>query len=557
MLPTLTFALGALSGIVCPQFTTRVSLDDDGIAGAGASVNPALSGTGRFVAFQSNAPLDANSSGYTDIYVRDRQNSSIALLSFAFSGGPANSFSTDPSISYDGRFVAFHSNASNLVSGDLNAVGDVFLADRDPDGNGVFDEGNGNLIRLSESASGGEGNAPSSLPILSGNGHCVTFISLANNLVAGDLNGVPDQFIYDLPSGNLTLGSLASDGSQGNLPSGPGALSHDGRFLSFTTQAANFDLSDSNGLSDIYLRDRDPDGNGTFDEGNETTVWVSASDRGYPANSACTNSDISADGSLIVFQSAATNLIVGGTAGYSNIYIRHIPSYRINMISVNGLAQDGNESSTNPEISSDGLAVVFQSQASNLVPGDTNAWDDAFLADLSALTMERVSLNVLGKQVSLYSQLPTIGATRAEIAFQSPDGTFVPYDSNGDFDIFVRGNGAWSPQLVAETIQRGTMAHAMTRNGIDGESVWLLFSMTGLGAGPCPPSLGGTLCLDLLGPVRIAGSAVADIYGAATFNFFVPPGAPLVDVFAQAVIQRGSGNVDSVKSNPISRTILP
>lgn len=557
MVHPLILFIGLWSSAALPQHTSRVSLDSDGMGGDGASVNPALSEDGRHIAFQSNAPLDPNSSGHTDIYVRDRIANTTTLLSLSYLGGPANAFSSDATLSDDGRFVAFQSNASNLVAGDMNGFGDVFLADRDPDGNGIFDEGNGTLTRMSVNGSGTEGNAPSSLPVLSGDGRYVTFTSIANNLVAGDANGMPDQFVYDRVAGTLTLLSLTTAGAQGNLPSGPGVLSGDGRYLCFSSQATNFDTNDTNGLPDLYLHDRDPDGNGTFDEGNGTTTWASYTFTGSPANAACSNVDISANGNAIVFQSAATNLTAGNGSGITQVFYRDLSSGAVFLVSRNAMNQGGNDASTYPEISLDGHAVVFQSRATNLVSGDTNLWDDAFLADLAALSVERISLTATGGQIPLYSHRPTIGRSRNEIAYQSPDGTIVPHDTNNDLDIFVYGQGRWSPQLLVDQLQRGVAAQAVTCNGVPGETVYFLYTFTGLGTGPCPPALGGNLCLDLLNPIIIAGSATTAVDGSTTFGFVIPNNAPLAPVYIQGVIQRGAGNHDSVKSNPVSRVILP
>lgn len=556
MVHPLILFLGLWSSAVSPQYTSRVSLDDDGMGGAGASVNPALSEDGRHIAFQSNAPLDMNASGFTDIYVRDRIDNTTTLLSLSYLGGPANSVSTDATLSDDGRFVAFQSNASNLVAGDLNGFGDVFLVDRDPDQNGIFDEGNNSLTRLSENGLGVEGNAPSSLPVLSGDGRYVTFTSIANNLVANDLNVVPDQFVYDRLAGTLTLVSLTNAGAQGNLPSGPGVLSGDGRYLCFTSQSTNFDPADTNGLPDLYLRDRDPDGNGVFDEGNGTTTWVSYTSAGLPANASSSNVDINSAGTAIVFQSSATNMTPGNGAGVSQIFYRDLTTGNIALISRNSSNHVGNDASTYPEISLDGRAVVFQSRATNLVGGDTNLWDDAFLVDLAALTIERISVTVTGGQVPLYSHRPSIGGSRSEVVYQSPDDTIVPHDTNGDLDIFVYGEGRWSPQLVLDPLQRGMVSQAITCNGVPGELVWFLYTFTGTGTGPCPPALGG-LCLDLLNPIVVAGSTVTAADSTATYNFTIPNNAPLVPVYAQAVIQRGPGNSESVKSNAVTETIQP
>jgi len=132
----------------------------------------------------------------------------------------------------------------------------------------------------------------------------------------------------------------------------------------------------------------------------------------------------------------------------------------------------------------------------------------------------------------------------------------VPHDTNGNLDIFVYGEGLWSPQLILYPLQRGSASRAMICNGVAGETVWFLYTYTGVGTGPCPPVLGG-LCLDLLNPIVTAASAVTAADNTADFTFFVPLTAPLVPVYGQAVIQRGSGNSASVKSNTVTETIQP
>jgi WD40 repeat protein len=556
MVPSLFLLVGLASGLVPTQTTDRVSIDSDGLEAIGASVSPAISGDGQFVAFQSNAPLAANASGFTDIYIRDRIRNYTVLISKPMLG-PANSFSTAATLSSDGRFIAFQSAATNLVAGDTNGFDDVFFLDRDPDGNGVFDEGNSILQRISVDSLGLEGNAPSNLPDISADGRYVAFFSLANNLVVGDANSVGDVFVWDRNADQLTLLSLSSLGAQGDAPSGPASLSSTGRFLAFSSHATNFDPTDTNGLQDIYRRDRDPDGNGIFDEGNGITVRISIGSSGNEPDSACSMADIAGDGSRVVFQSAASNLAAGGTTpGRDHIYLRTTPVGTTSLVSQNLNGNEPNGLSANPRISLNGDSVVFQSRASDLILGDTNGWDDVFLAHLSGGWINRVSVDGPGNQVTIFSKQPAIGESSAEIAFQSPDDGLVPHDLNGTIDIFVRSENSWSPQLLVDPIFRGQVATTFVYNADPFEKVWILYSTSGLGPGSCFAQLGG-LCLDILDPITLSGSAIADAYGSAMFQSFVPISVPLIPVYLQAVIQRGPGKIDSVKSNPVSRTILP
>jgi Tol biopolymer transport system component len=148
-----------------------------------------------------------------------------------------------PSISADGRYVAFHSTATNLVSGDTNALPDIFVRDRQT----------GTTYLLSRDSAGGEGSAE---PAISGDGRYVTFNSDATNLVSGDTNGAYDIFVRDRQTGTTTLVSRSSAGVVGDEGSAEPAISGDGRYVAFFSSATNLVSGDTNGVSDIFVRDR-------------------------------------------------------------------------------------------------------------------------------------------------------------------------------------------------------------------------------------------------------------------------------------------------------------
>lgn len=556
MTSSLIFILLCSPTVDGQQFVTqRTSLDSAGHEAIGASLNPSISDDGRHLAFQSTAALAPLASGFTDVYVRDRIDGGTTLISVGTGSVSANSFSSDASISGSGRFVAFSSSASNLVVGDTNGFDDIFLVDRDPDLNGIFDEGNATTQRVSVTTLGDEANAPCTSPAISSDGSWVCFASLATNLVASDTNAAGDVFVWSRSDGSIRTVSLNSAGAQGNGSSGIAALSSDGRFVAFESLASNLVAGDSNAARDIFLRDRDPDINGILDEANATTTRVSVSNTGAQANADCNTPDLSGDGQVIVFQSAADNLTAGATNGQAQIFARMLATSRTELLSRAPGGQPGDNASAFPAISGSGSVVAFESRATNLVAGDTNGWDDIFRVDLVGLALIRASLSVPGAQSALYSQRPALNGDGTEIAFQSPADDLVALDTNGSFDVFVRSAGSWSPQLLVDPLIRGQTATAKVCNTTPGEMVHLAYSLAGIGSGPCPPPLGG-LCLDILSP-RVLGSAFADSLGSAGFSANLPASTPLIPVYVQAVIARGVGGTLSVKSNVVTEVVQP
>ena len=149
-------------------------------------------------------------------------------------------------ISGDGRFVAFVSAATNLVTGDNNNAADIFVRDRQA----------GTTTRVSVTSTGGQANGASSDPAISADGRYVAFVSRATNLVAGDTNGVRDVFVHDRQTGATTRISVNSSENQGNAESLAPSLSADGRYVAFASSASNLVTGDTNSTSDVFVRDR-------------------------------------------------------------------------------------------------------------------------------------------------------------------------------------------------------------------------------------------------------------------------------------------------------------
>ena len=229
--------------------TTRISVAPDGTEGNNYSgyYGLALSDNGLFAAFGSDAsnlvPGDTN--GKTDIFRRNNQTGEVVLISVGYDGSPANNSTSNPSISADGRWVAFASRATNLVENDTNGKSDVFVRDM------LY----GVTTRISVSPTGMQVDKDSTSHAISADGRWVAFLSGATNLVPGDTNGMADIFLRDMNSGATTLITLSSTGVQTNSMSNAPAISADGRYVAFASLATNLSEADKNTHWDIFLRD--------------------------------------------------------------------------------------------------------------------------------------------------------------------------------------------------------------------------------------------------------------------------------------------------------------
>ncbi|NIQ99396.1 MAG: calcium-binding protein, partial [Gemmatimonadales bacterium] len=216
-----------------------------------------------------------------DVFVRDRLAGTTERVSVSSAGAQADYCSEDPAISADGRYVAFSSEATNLVAGDTNEAEDIFVHDRDTDA----------TERVSLTNAGGEASHGSRFPAISANGRHVVFVSCATNLVAGDTNAKPDVFMRDRTLSTTERVSVSSAGAQGNMCSSLGGVSADGRYVAFDSVATNLVLGDTNGWWDVFVRDLVSD----------TTERVSLSSGGAQGDNTSTDPVISSDGRFVAF----------------------------------------------------------------------------------------------------------------------------------------------------------------------------------------------------------------------------------------------------------------
>src|SRR4051794_6946076 len=251
MPPTLLLSAALLfvsPGAAATALTTQASVSSAEAEGNGDSFShPDISSSGRYAVFESEASnlVGNDLGGHEDIFVRDRAGGTTRRVSLNSRGKPGNDNSMYPSISASGRYIAFLSDATNLVKGDTNGATDVFVRDRKT----------GKTIRVSLSSRGKQANGPTGYtPSISGDGSRVAFYSEATNLVAHDSNGVGDIFVRDLRTKTTGRASVKTNGGQANGASSEPDISANGAVVAFTSEARNLVPSDTNGATDIFVR---------------------------------------------------------------------------------------------------------------------------------------------------------------------------------------------------------------------------------------------------------------------------------------------------------------
>ncbi len=414
------------------QVTQRVSLDSAGAQGNDHSfmaqaIASGVSADGRYVVFWSVAtnlvPGDTN--GAWDIFITDRQNGTTERMSVDSNGIQGNHNSLNPSISADGRYVAFESHASNLVPDDTNSDWDVF----------VHDTITGQTTRISVDSNGNQANGDSYAPSLSSDGRYVTFFSSAPDLVAGDTNGALDVFVRDRQNGTTERVSVDSSGAQGDGDSNYASISGDGRYVAFESWATNLVPADTDGTLDVFVRDRQ----------NGTTERVSVDSSGAQGDGGSNRTSISGDGRYVAFESSATNLVPADTNGALDVFVRDRQNATTERMSVDSSGAQGDGDSHHASISGDGRHVAFESWATNLVPADTDGTLDVFVRDRQNATTERMSVDSGGTQGNGgESDSASISTDGRFVAFHSFAHNLVPGDTNTFFDVFVHDRNATS-----------------------------------------------------------------------------------------------------------------
>jgi archaellum component FlaF (FlaF/FlaG flagellin family) len=296
----------------------------------------------------------------------------------------------------------------------------------------VHDRQTGQTSRISVASDGTQGNGYSAIPAISADGRYVAFSSNADNLVSGDTNGVRDVFVHDRQTGQTSRVSVASDGTQvNNHADSPVAISADGRYVTFESRADNLVPDDTNGFQDVFVHDRQ----------TGQTSRVSVASDGTQGNGLSSGASISSDGSYVAFFSNATNLVPGDTNNDADVFVHDRQTGQTSRVSVTSSGIQGNSGSYWPFISADGRYVAFDSAANNLVPGDTNNIQDMFVHDRQTGQISRVSVASDGTQANDRSYAPSVSADGRYVAFVAEASNLVPGDTNGFPDVFVHDRG--------------------------------------------------------------------------------------------------------------------
>ena len=295
----------------------------------------------------------------------------------------------------------------------------------------LLDAATGERRLVSVPNAGGAADGPSSDGAPSANGTRVAFTSAAGNLVAGDTNGVTDVFVRDR-TGATAMASVTPDGRPGNRPSSNADLSANGRFLVFESEASDLVIGDSNGQRDVFLRDLEAG----------ITIRASVDDLGRQATGPSSNPAISADGLVVAFESSARNLVADDTNRTADIFVRDLRADLTERVSIDSDGGQQDRSVTKPfrmvpDLDAHGWRVVFDSEATNLAPGDVNARADVFLHDRRTRRTRIVSANSANVQGNNDSVSPAITPSGRYLTFQSYASNLAPRDSTGP-DIFVR-----------------------------------------------------------------------------------------------------------------------
>ncbi len=451
----------------------------------------AISADGNFIALNTSAnlaPGQTDPQGVDDVYLYDRQAGTFTLVSHASAAASAsgNGFSSWASLSGDGRYVAYLSNASNLVAGQtVQRNGQIFLYDRTT---------GTNVLASHASASStvpSNGSGPDR-PVLSEDGRYVAFLSAATDLVAGQVAAgfVYNLFLYDRDTGSVTLPSHV-DGSPntqaGGVVTGPSvgvSLSADGRWIAFPSSSDRIDADDCNGRHDVFLHDRttglsrtasvhDPSSPSLTGAGKSVLALL----QGPPV--------VSEDGRYALFESLATNLIADGTDrnGASDIFLHDRETGANSLVSGTAASPDtaANELSGSASISPDGRWIAFVSSATDLVPGmPVSIANNLFLYD-------RVSRSkVLVSRAASSPGTPGNGYAQDAADF-SGDGRWIAH-ANGSTDlvpgqvdeaftsdIFVFDRTAGSNTLITRAAGSATQAVGGVAPRISSDGRYLTF----------------------------------------------------------------------------------
>jgi Tol biopolymer transport system component len=487
------------------QTTERVSVATNGTESNRISESCAISADGNIVAFESRAnnlvPNDTN--GVMDIFVHDRRTGETTRVSIDTNGLEADGKSQNPSITADGRFIAFQTTATNLVRPDLNVKDDILIHDR------VFRR----TFRASVTPTG-QSSFHCVTPVISANGRYVAFQSDSDEFTPNDTNIAADIFVYDSWR-NTTLQASVNGNDEGSGPQRPNrhpAISANGRFVAFTSSATNFH-SGSTGQESIFVKDL----------ATGILHLASQSSGGLVGGLHSAMAALSADGRYVAYESTSSELVADDNNSQRDIFRHDLVTGETIRVSISSDGEEGNWSSFRPSLSADGRFVAFTSQATNLVSWDDNDEVDIYVHDCLNETTTAVSVGVNGL-ADLNSNYPMISADGAEVVFWSEATNLIDTDFNNKSDIYVIASGQQTRTNQALLVGNyyasvGDVIPLQWYNAPPDQAWWLAWS----------PNLDGSTVLnwdfDLGAPYTLLGNGLNSSTGTGAFTTAILPAA--------------------------------
>ncbi|BEP14882.1 hypothetical protein acdb102_31930 [Acidothermaceae bacterium B102] len=405
--------LGEGTSRVLPNGTTSGNDEAEG----------SVSADGRYVAFDSAAQLTPDDkNAYSDVYLRDRLLGTMTLVSVHTGIGDGNSYAEG--ISNDGHLVAFASEAHDLRTPNTQ-FHDVYVR------NMVTNQTQ--LVSI-DNVDRGEAQDNSEAIVISGDGSTVAFSSFANDLVGTSQAGHEQVYVETLATQAVRIASVVT--GPGSVPAnadvfGP-AISADGQTVAFCTTATNLTALDTHGKRQCYVNTAE----GTQLESDNAGV-IGTGDSQDPS--------LSPDGGFLGFDTTSDNLTIPGGNGHDIVYLKNLRSGALTQLTVSLANIYPNGNSFQPHVSTGGRYVSYTSEASDLVAGDTNNQRDAFRIDTSNDSVQLISVSNGGALGDGGSNVQGMSADGLHVVFNSMADNLVGGDTNGFPDVFVRDLGATAP----------------------------------------------------------------------------------------------------------------
>ena len=425
--PSLVLLAGLTTGLSAAQVTELTSTDNTGapasVAGFTNNTGRTVSADGRFAVFEgrgTNLP-GGPTPVYPQIYVHDRVLNVTKLVSAAVGGGIPSAASVGATISADGRYIVYTSNAGDVVANDTNFTADVFR----------YDQVTGTTVIASVGNSGVQGNGASAIATVSNDGQTVAFFSASTNLTP-EASPIRQVYVHDFRRHTTVLASVDQHGVPAASPlEGDATISGDGQSVTFPSKAPLTSQATDPAMYATYVRNLR----------THTTTLASIGVAGALANRSTIPMSISGDGRRVLFWSSADNLVSGDTNGMADVFVRDLTTGITTRVNLGTGGVQGDRDANFASLSDDGKVVAFATDATNVVPGDANHQMDVFVRDLTTGTVVLASVANNGRQSGSFSQSPTLNSDGSIVAFNSFDwdlASGAAYASHGSAQAYVR-----------------------------------------------------------------------------------------------------------------------